>query len=157
VELDDVAFTFDRATVLDGVSLRIAAGERVAIIGESGVGKSTIADLLVRHTDPQRGVIRLDGHDVRTLTLETFVDTCSRWRRTRSCFTRRWLPTCDSRRLKPTKRRCATRTVVGGTWRLARHLSRRHGTVLGERGRRCRLVNVSASRWRVRCSPIRAC
>ena len=71
VELDDVAFTFDRATVLDGVSLRLAAGERVAIVGESGVGKSTVADLLVRHTDPQRGVVRLDGHDVRTLTLET--------------------------------------------------------------------------------------
>lgn len=71
VELDDVAFTFDRATVLDGVSLRIAAGERVAIVGESGVGKSTVADLLVRHTDPQRGMVRLDGHDVRSLSLET--------------------------------------------------------------------------------------
>lgn len=71
VELDDVAYIFDRAAVLDGVSLRIAAGERVAIVGESGVGKSTLADLLVRHTDPQRGVVRLDGHDVRTLPLAT--------------------------------------------------------------------------------------
>lgn len=71
LELHDVAYNFDRATVLDGVSLQLAAGERVAIVGESGVGKSTIADLLVGHADPQRGVIRLDGHDVRTLPLAT--------------------------------------------------------------------------------------
>ena len=69
LSLDDVAYTFDRAAVLDGVSLQLAVGERVAIIGASGVGKSTIADLLVRHTDPQRGTIRLDGHDLRALSL----------------------------------------------------------------------------------------
>jgi ATP-binding cassette subfamily B protein len=40
-------------------------------VGESGVGKSTIADLLVRHADPAQGVVRLDGHDVRTLALAT--------------------------------------------------------------------------------------
>ncbi|MBK7833056.1 MAG: ABC transporter ATP-binding protein [Gemmatimonadetes bacterium] len=71
VALRDVAYTFDRGAVLDGVSFELAAGERVAIIGESGVGKSTIADLLVRHADPLRGVVLLDGVDVRTLTLAT--------------------------------------------------------------------------------------
>ncbi len=69
VELVDVAYTFGRAAVLDGVSLQLAAGERVAIVGESGVGKSTIAELLVRHTDPQRGSVTLDGLDLRTLSL----------------------------------------------------------------------------------------
>lgn len=69
IELVDVAYTFGRAAVLDGVSLQLAAGERVAIVGESGVGKSTIAELLVRHTDPQRGAVMLDGHDLRTLSL----------------------------------------------------------------------------------------
>lgn len=67
--LEDVEYTFGRAAVLDRVSLQLATGERVAIVGESGVGKSTIAELLVRHTDPQRGVVRLDGHDLRTLSL----------------------------------------------------------------------------------------
>ncbi len=69
VALENVAYTFGRAAVLDGVTLQLAAGERVAIVGESGVGKSTIAELLVRHTDPQGGVVRLDGHDLRTLSL----------------------------------------------------------------------------------------
>ena len=71
VELDGVAYAFDRAAVLDGVSLRLSANERAALVGTSGVGKSTIADLLVRHADPARGVVRLDGHDVRTLSLAT--------------------------------------------------------------------------------------
>ena len=71
IALEDVTYTFDRATVLDGVTLQIAAGEHVAIVGESGVGKSTIADLLVRHTDPARGMVQLDGHDVRELSLST--------------------------------------------------------------------------------------
>ncbi len=71
IALEDVRYSFDRAPVLDGVSIRIAAGERVAIVGESGVGKSTIADLLVRHADPSSGVVRLDGHDLRVLSLST--------------------------------------------------------------------------------------
>ena len=68
LDLERVTFTFDRgAPVLDGVDLTIAAGERVAIVGASGGGKSTIADLLVRHLDPTAGRILLDGHDLRAL------------------------------------------------------------------------------------------
>ena len=56
VILDDVTFTFERgAAVLDRVSLTIPAGECVAIVGASGGGKSTIADLLVRQLDPTAG------------------------------------------------------------------------------------------------------
>jgi ATP-binding cassette subfamily B protein len=70
VTLDDVTFTFDRgAPVLDHAGLTIAAGERVAIVGTSGGGKSTIADLLVRQLDPNAGRILIDGHDVRDLRL----------------------------------------------------------------------------------------
>ncbi|MGQ0646943.1 MAG: ABC transporter ATP-binding protein [Gemmatimonadaceae bacterium] len=71
LELRDVAFAFDRGVVLDGVSLRIEPGAIVALIGMSGGGKSTLADLLVRHADPQRGQVLLDGHDLRTLPLAT--------------------------------------------------------------------------------------
>ena len=70
VVLEDVTFTFDRgAPVLDRACLAIAAGERVALVGTSGVGKSTIADLLVRQLDPAAGRILVDGHDLRTLRL----------------------------------------------------------------------------------------
>ena len=70
VVLDDVTFTFDRgAPVLDRASLTIPAGECVAIVGASGGGKSTIADLLVRQLDPTAGRILLDGRDLRELRL----------------------------------------------------------------------------------------
>ncbi len=70
IDLEGVTFTFGRgAPVLDGVHLTVAAGQRVAIVGASGGGKSTIADLLVRQLDPSGGRILLDGHDLRDLKL----------------------------------------------------------------------------------------
>lgn len=71
VSFEDVTFRFDRnAAVLEGVSFDAAPGETVAIVGPSGGGKSTIADLLLRLLDPDQGTIRLDGHDLRSLALE---------------------------------------------------------------------------------------
>lgn len=65
-----VTFSFDRKTpVLDDVSLTVQPGEHVAIVGPSGVGKSTIADLLARHMDPDHGAVCLDGHDLKSITL----------------------------------------------------------------------------------------
>ena len=70
VAFDDVSFSFDRgAPTLEQVSFAIAPGETVAIVGRSGAGKSTVADLLLRLLDPDRGAVRLDGRDLRTLPL----------------------------------------------------------------------------------------
>ncbi len=70
VELRGVRFAYgDGAPVLDGVDLRVRAGETVAIVGRTGSGKSTIARLLPRFYDPQAGAVLLDGIDVRALTL----------------------------------------------------------------------------------------
>ena len=70
LELDDVSFSFERgAPVVEHVSLRVKPGECLAIVGPSGGGKSTIADLVLRLLDPDAGTVRLDGHDLRTLKL----------------------------------------------------------------------------------------
>jgi ATP-binding cassette, subfamily B, bacterial len=59
-----------RHTVHDGLDFRVAAGERVGIVGTSGGGKSSIVRLLLRFYDPDDGVIRLGGHDLRHLSFD---------------------------------------------------------------------------------------
>ncbi|NBS41300.1 ABC transporter ATP-binding protein [bacterium] len=73
VEFDDVVFKYADAgrPVLSGVSLKIPAGKTFAVIGESGAGKSTLAKLMVRFADPTQGAIRVDGIDLRDMTLAT--------------------------------------------------------------------------------------
>ena len=56
--------------VLDGFALTVSPGEVVALVGRSGSGKSTVADLIVRHLDPDRGRVLLDGRDVRDIALD---------------------------------------------------------------------------------------
>lgn len=71
ITFEDVSFSFDRGPApIDRLSFTAKPGEVIALVGPSGSGKSTIADLLVRLFDPDRGVVRLDGHDLRTLRLD---------------------------------------------------------------------------------------
>lgn len=71
LSLEHVTFAYpDRAAPAHrDLSIEIAAGERVAIVGRSGSGKTSILRLLLRFYDPQAGVIRLDGVDIRSLPL----------------------------------------------------------------------------------------
>ena len=74
IVFDGVTLRHDRADVLRGASFTIPAGAFCAILGPSGVGKSTVADLLVRLLDPDEGAVRLDGRDLRDLSLGSLRD-----------------------------------------------------------------------------------
>jgi ATP-binding cassette subfamily B protein len=69
IALEDVCFSYagDEDWALEGVDLRVTAGETVALVGETGAGKSTFAKLVARFYDPQRGRVVVDGHDLRDL------------------------------------------------------------------------------------------
>jgi ATP-binding cassette subfamily B protein len=73
IEFDAVRFAYTGrpgAPAIEGVSFRVAPGERVALVGPSGAGKSTILNLILRFYDPTSGTIRLDGIDIRTVALD---------------------------------------------------------------------------------------
>ena len=80
IELDDVWFSYagggdaeaselgdEPGWALEGVDLHVPAGQTVALVGETGAGKSTLAKLVARFYDPQRGRVLVDGHDLREL------------------------------------------------------------------------------------------
>jgi ATP-binding cassette subfamily B protein len=69
IRFERVSMRYDRHPVLVDVDLDIAHGSFCAILGPSGVGKSTLADLMVRYLDPQAGRILIDGLDIRDLKL----------------------------------------------------------------------------------------
>ncbi|HMI25193.1 MAG TPA: ABC transporter transmembrane domain-containing protein, partial [Streptosporangiaceae bacterium] len=72
LSFDDVRFGYvPNEPVLRGLSLHVEPGETVAVVGASGSGKSTIAQLLPRFYDPQAGVVRIGGHDVADVTRDS--------------------------------------------------------------------------------------
>ncbi len=75
IRFDDVSFSYPSRpsiSALDQVSLQIAPGETVALVGPSGAGKTTIIQLVLRFYDPQSGTIRLDGMDLKDLDRAAF-------------------------------------------------------------------------------------
>jgi ATP-binding cassette, subfamily B, bacterial len=70
IRFEDVRFGYDSgAPVLDGFDLHVPPGETVAVVGATGSGKSTIARLLLRFYEVDQGAVRVDGHDVRDVTM----------------------------------------------------------------------------------------
>src|SRR5688572_1953756 len=67
LEADDVHKAFGGTRALAGVSLRVAAGECVALVGESGSGKTTLLRLFNRMAEPDAGAVLVDGTDVRAV------------------------------------------------------------------------------------------
>jgi len=68
---DGVSFDYGRGMVLKDLKLTIRAGERIGIVGRTGVGKSTLLSLLLRFYDPSSGRILIDGTDIRGVTFST--------------------------------------------------------------------------------------
>ena len=74
IEFHDLSFSYGETPVLYDINLTIKKGQTVALVGGSGGGKSTLADLLPRFYDPSQGQILIDGHDLRACTLHSVRD-----------------------------------------------------------------------------------
>lgn len=79
VVFDNVQFQYptSSALVLDGISLEVKRGEVVALVGSSGAGKTTLANLVPRFYDVNHGAILIDGHDIRSLKMNSLRDNIS--------------------------------------------------------------------------------
>jgi len=72
LDIDHVVFAYGAEPVLHGIDIHVARGGCIALVGESGGGKSTLARLIGRFYDPDSGAVRVDGHDLRTVKLRSY-------------------------------------------------------------------------------------
>ena len=77
IRFRDVVFHYGREEVLRGLDLEIPAGKTVALVGPTGAGKTTIADLVLRFHDPESGAIEFDGVDARKLARRSLREMCA--------------------------------------------------------------------------------
>ncbi|WP_216828588.1 ABC transporter ATP-binding protein [Alkalihalobacterium elongatum] len=72
ITFEDVEFAYDaKRKALDGINLEMKPGETVALVGHTGSGKTTIVNLISRFYDPTSGAVKIDGQDLRDLTLDS--------------------------------------------------------------------------------------
>lgn len=72
VEFDNISFTYDGVNwVLKDINLKVKAGEKIAIVGSSGAGKTSLVNLIPRFIDPTQGVVRIDGYDIKRVSLRS--------------------------------------------------------------------------------------
>ncbi|MBA4387405.1 MAG: hypothetical protein C0404_05450 [Verrucomicrobia bacterium] len=71
IALEDVHFSYGSEPVLRGISLKVKAGERIAFVGSSGAGKTTLVNLIPRFFDPASGRMLVNGKDVRDITMKS--------------------------------------------------------------------------------------
>jgi ATP-binding cassette, subfamily B, multidrug efflux pump len=72
IQFEDVVFSYDdKRTALNGVSLEIKSGETIALVGHTGSGKTTIANLISRFYDASSGTVKIDGMDIKDISLKS--------------------------------------------------------------------------------------
>jgi subfamily B ATP-binding cassette protein MsbA len=137
VEFDDVSFAYDDGPpILRGINLAVNAGEVVAIVGLSGAGKTTLVNLLPRFHTATSGAVRIDGHDVREVTLRSLREQMAIVTQETILFNDSvWNNICYGRPEMPRERvEAAARTALAHDFIL--ELPQGYDTLIGDRGQR---------------------
>ncbi len=130
------AYTSDGRPALDDVSFEVPARSMVALVGPSGAGKTTITYLLQRFYDPQQGAVRLDGHDLRDLTLDSVSSAVGAVMQQTFLFHTSLLDNIRYGRLDATDEEVHAAARSAGLGALIERLPEGLETVVGERGYR---------------------
>ncbi|MGW1976987.1 ABC transporter ATP-binding protein [Streptomyces sp. NPDC001889] len=126
----------DDSWTLDGISFRAPAGKLTALVGPSGAGKTTLTHLVPRLYDPQRGTVRIGGHDVRDLTLESLRETVGMVTQDAHLFHETLRANLEYARPGASERELIEACDAARIWRLISSLPDGLDTVVGDRGYR---------------------
>jgi subfamily B ATP-binding cassette protein MsbA len=138
VEFENVSFSYGdgNGAVLRNVTLGVKAGEVVAIVGSSGAGKTTLVNLLPRFYDPNAGAVRIDGSDLRTVSLRSLREQIAIVTQETILFNDTvWNNICYGRPSLPRERVIAA-SQAALAHDFIQELPEKYDTVLGERGQR---------------------
>ncbi|MFH1386310.1 MAG: ABC transporter ATP-binding protein [bacterium] len=69
VEFKNISFAYEKEAVISGINLTVKPGESIALVGRTGAGKSTLANLVPRFYDPTKGEVIIDGYDIKNVTI----------------------------------------------------------------------------------------
>ena len=138
IEFRDVQFRYtDRgAPALDSVSFEASPGQMIALVGPSGAGKTTMTYLMQRYYDPQQGSVRIDGHDVRGLTLDSMSRAIGTVMQETYLFHASLRDNIRYGRLDAEEAEVESAASAAGLDRLVERLADGLDTVVGERGYR---------------------
>jgi ATP-binding cassette, subfamily B, bacterial len=135
ISFDNVSFAYPGGNpVLENASLTIRAGETVALVGPSGMGKSSAAKLLMRFYDPQAGRILLDGRDLQEFRLDSLRDQISVVLQDSQLFATTIRDNIAYGRLDATEDEIIAAAAAAGADRFIRRMPMGYDTVMGERG-----------------------
>jgi subfamily B ATP-binding cassette protein MsbA len=137
IEFDGASFAYDGGPlILKGVDLRVPAGAVVAIVGSSGAGKTTLVNLLPRFYTPTAGSVRIDGHDLRSVTLRTLREQMAIVTQETILFNDTiWNNLCYGRPDMPEEKVIAA-AKAAHAHEFITQMSRGYQTVVGDRGQR---------------------
>ena len=135
ISFDNVSFAYPGGNpVLENASLTIRAGETVALVGASGMGKSSAAKLLMRFYDPQAGRILLDGRNLQEFRLDSLRDQISVVLQDSQLFATTIRDNIAYGRLDATEDEIIAAAAAAGADRFIRRMPMGYDTVMGERG-----------------------
>ena len=150
------AYEDEASEVLKGMDLDVEAGSRVALVGLSGAGKTTVTSLVARLYDPQEGRVFIDGQDIKGFTLKSLRTPSRSCRRSRCSSGRRWPRTSVTGRQERRERRSSTPPGSPGRTGSS-ELPEGYDTLLSERGESLsggQRQRISIARAMLRESPI---